>query len=337
MNTILHDLTSSRALPREELGDNQSEAVAGSHNQNLPHVVIEENEAAEDNVEKDIVGFEELKARIYLVEMHLKQIMQYKSAEESRFVDETDKKLKEIDYKLIEPFKEKLLSLKTEISKHNLELENDFGTLVDAGIEDAKNSIRISDERLKILEKEVAKVWKKATNSEEGASLVNEELVIDKDDKKDATNDKNASKDKKNYKNDDASKDKKDAANDKNDGIETVRIDPFDQFQMNPNMEKHVKGHEENMKLVDHEISKTYFAISHPSSDPYLVPGLSLLMFLLVCSAMVYKLARGRKSSANRIVSQGMARDLGYTELEEVGERKTWDSMGQFNGQHKLH
>lgn len=33
---------------------------------------------------------------------------------------------------------------------------------------------------------------------------------------------------------------------------------------------------------------------------------------------------------------QVMARDLGYTELETVGERKRWDSMGQFSGQHKL-
>ena len=32
---------------------------------------------------------------------------------------------------------------------------------------------------------------------------------------------------------------------------------------------------------------------------------------------------------------QAMARNTGYTELETVGERKRWDSMGQFNGQHK--
>ena len=36
------------------------------------------------------------------------------------------------------------------------------------------------------------------------------------------------------------------------------------------------------------------------------------------------------------MVLQVMARDMGYTELETVGERKKWDSMGEFNGQHKL-
>jgi len=328
VNSIFHDLTSSRALPQEKLGDNQGVAVAvtDSRSENLFHAVIAENEAVKDNVEKDIVGFEELKARIYLIEMHLKQIMQYKSAEESGYVDETDKTLKEIDYKSIEPFEEKLLSLKTQISNHNLELEKDFGTLVNAGLEDAENSFQFSYEKLRILEEEVTKLWKEATNSEEAASLVNEELSLPH---KDVTIDKD----------DGTSKDKKDSTNVEKDatidGKYTVRFDPFAQFKIDTNMEKHIKDHEENMKLDDHEIrrSSTYFAFSHP----YLVPGLSMLVFLMICSAMVCHLSRRRKSSASRIVSQAMARDLGYAELQEVGERKTWDSMGQFNGQHKLH
>ena len=36
------------------------------------------------------------------------------------------------------------------------------------------------------------------------------------------------------------------------------------------------------------------------------------------------------------LMLQMMAKDVGYTELQTVGDRKTFDSMGEFNGQHKL-
>ena len=36
-------------------------------------------------------------------------------------------------------------------------------------------------------------------------------------------------------------------------------------------------------------------------------------------------------------ISQVIAKDLGYTELETLEVRKTWDSMGEFNGEHKMH
>jgi hypothetical protein len=65
-------------------------------------VVIEDNELAKEQIEKDIADFEELKARIYLLEIHLRQIAKYNSLKENKeFVEDIDITLKHIDFKVI--------------------------------------------------------------------------------------------------------------------------------------------------------------------------------------------------------------------------------------------
>merc|ERR1719318_1329278 len=78
-------------------------------------------------------------------------------------------------------------------------------------------------------------------------------------------------------------------------------------------------------------------SVAYSSLHPFLIPGLTMLVFLFLCSAVAFTLTRRRGVVASRMVSQALGRNTGYTELETVGEGKRWDSLGQFNGQQKSH
>ena len=59
----------------EAKGDAEDTIKEVDVNSDLHHSdVIEDNELAKEQIEKDIADFEELKARIYLLEIHLRQI-----------------------------------------------------------------------------------------------------------------------------------------------------------------------------------------------------------------------------------------------------------------------
>ena len=131
----------------------------------------------------------------------------------------------------------------------------------------------------------------------------------------------------------------------------------YEQLRRGKINKEHLKAHEDeaDIDLVSVDIKgagntlHTSTGISS-SLHPFLTPGLTMLVFLLFCSAVAYKLTRKRRG-ASRLVSQvqsgniscwwlilvlqAMARDLGYTELESV-ENKQWGEVRSIRWQHKM-
>jgi len=276
---------------------------------------IEDNELAEEEIEKDMIDFEELKARIYLLEIHLRQIAKYNSLKENdKFVKETDATLKEIDYEVIKPSEEKLMKLRTQIKESNLELEDELRSSADFIVKDSEISIQESREKLKVMEKDLEKVWEESDESEKI------KLAKTRDD-----------------------------LNKPIDGVgdgfvKKEGINSYDEMKSRNNLYKHQRLHEDENKLaqVTSELDEAgkhldLSSVAYSSLHPFLIPGLTMLVFLFLCSAVAFTLTRRRGVVASRMVSQALGRNTGYTELETVGERKRWDSMGQFNGQQKSH
>merc|ERR1719365_148456 len=75
---------------------------------------------------------------------------------------------------------------------------------------------------------------------------------------------------------------------------------------------------------VDNDVKPKNVGSSKFSAlHPYLLPGLTLMVFMLICLIIVYTaLLRRRRRSSGGLLSNVMAsRDLGYTQLED---RKKW-------------
>lgn len=301
INILLQDFAFSRALPPQEPSEEvETKSEKPSLMEHL-HVDIEENEKAEDQAIKEITSFNELEARIYLVEVHLKQIAEYDNLNQIKFVNETDMELKKIDFEFLKPIEEKLLKLKSDIKQHNLELEDEYRLTLNGDMKNFDKLINENEEKLEIIEREVSEVLREVVKHPK------EEIVtVDDQTSPDAQN--------------------------SNDDVVTKTIgNRYEQMQTMKGMEKHFNNHKDSDQTSSRQSQNSkYLEMSHP----YLVPGLTMMVFLLLCSGLVYKLAR-RKS--NKFMSEVIAKDLGYTELETLEVRKTWDSMGEFNGEHKMH
>ena len=282
--------SSPRALPHHKLGshdvvveDTKEDTKPDDTKEDtkpdmdLPPTIIEVNEEVKAHIDRDVTDFEELKARIYLLEMHLKQISQNNAVEENKdFVEDTDQKLKQIDYEVIEPLEEKLRNLKAQVKIHNLELDAEYRNAANAEVETSETLFRKSNDALKVLEAEVAAVWGKISKSEVTETVLEE----------DPQNAGQKMSD--NVGNDDARKAK--------------GLNPYEDWAKK-SLEKRIKEHKAEEELVDitSELNEpsAYIDISHP----YLIPGMTMLVFLLLCSGLVYKLAR-RKKAAGRVLSQ---------------------------------
>jgi len=295
----------------EDLKEVDNEVNTDLH---YPIIAIEDNELAIEEIDKDITDFEELKARIYLLDIHLRQIAKYNALKKNdKFVKETDTTLKEIDFKVIKPSEEKLMKLKTQIKESNLELEDELRSKADVIVKDSDISIKESREKLEVMEKELEKVWEESDQSE----MI--KLAKARDDLNKHI----------------------DAA--VGDGaVKMEGINSYDELKSRNNLYNHQRVHEDEDKLaqVTSELDDAakYLdssSAAYGSSHPFLIPGLTMLVFLFLCSAVAFTMTRRRGVVASRMVSQALARNTGYTELETVGEPGRWDYMGQLNGQQK--
>ena len=249
----------------EAKGDAEDTIKEVDVNSDLHHSdVIEDNELAKEQIEKDIADFEELKARIYLLEIHLRQIAKYNSVEENnKFVEESDNTLKEIEFKVIKPSEEKLIKLKTQIKESNLEIED-----------------KLRREKLKVMEKVVEQVWEESDQSEKI------KLAKTRDDLKTPV-----------------------------DGVGDgfVKMERLNSYELKSrdNLYKHQRLHEDEDELA--KVTSTLdeavkylerSSVAFSSLHPFLIPGLSMLVFLFMCSAVAFTLTMRRGRVASRIVSQ---------------------------------
>ena len=266
----------------EAKGDAEDTIKEVDVNSDLHHSdVIEDNELAKEQIEKDIEDFEELKARIYLLEIHLRQIAKYNSVEENnKFVEETDNTLKEIEFKVIKPSEEKLIKLKTQIKESNLEIEDELRSSADAIVQNSEISIQESREKLKVMEKVVEQVWEESDQSEKI------KLAKTRDDLKTPV-----------------------------DGVGDgfVKMERLNSYELKSrdNLYKHQRLHEDEDELA--KVTSTLdeavkyldrSSVAFSSLHPFLIPGLSMLVFLFMCSAVAFTLTRRRGRVASRIVSQ---------------------------------
>jgi len=262
-------------------------------------ITIEDNELAKAHIDMDINDFEDLKAKLVLLEKNLRQNADFDLVENEELVD-TDNMLKDIGFQILEPYEDKLKALKSQIVKSNSKLNDDTLATIETVIENAEIFLQTSRERLsevEVLEEE----WENAEKEEIESNVEN---------------------------NDESN-------------LKLVKINQdmvkggqllYEQLRRGKINKEHLKAHEDEADLAGHTLH-TSTGISS-SLHPFLTPGLTMLVFLLLCSAVAYKLTRKRRG-ASRLVSQAMARDLGYTELESV-ENKQWGEVRSIRWQHKM-
>jgi len=271
-------------------------------------ITIEDNELAKAHIDMDINDFEDLKAKLVLLEKNLRQNADFDLVENEELVD-TDNMLKDIGFQILEPYEDKLKALKSQIVKSNSKLNDDTLATIETVIENAEIFLQTSRERLsevEVLEEE----WENAEKEEIESNVEN---------------------------NDESN-------------LKLVKINQdmvkggqllYEQLRRGKINKEHLKAHEDeaDLDLVSVDIKgagntlHTSTGISS-SLHPFLTPGLTMLVFLLFCSAVAYKLTRKRRVG-NRLVSQAMARDLGYTELDNV-EDKQWGEVRSIRWQHKM-
>jgi len=272
------------------------------------NITIEDNELAKAHIDMDINDFEDLKAKLVLLEKNLRQNADFDLVENEELVD-TDNMLKDIGFQILEPYEDKLKALKSQIVKSNSKLNDDTLATIETVIENAEIFLQTSRERLsevEVLEEE----WENAEKEEIESNVEN---------------------------NDESN-------------LKLVKINQdmvkggqllYEQLRRGKINKEHLKAHEDeaDLALVSVDIKgagntlHTSTGISS-SLHPFLTPGLTMLVFLLFCSAVAYKLTRKRRVG-NRLVSQAMARDLGYTELDNV-EDKQWGEVRSIRWQHKM-
>jgi len=271
-------------------------------------ITIEDNELAKAHIDMDINGFEDLKDKLVFLENKLRQHADFDLAENEELVD-TDNMLKNIGFQILEPYEDKLKALKSQIVQSNSKLNDDTLAIIETVIENAEIFLQTSRERLsevEVLEEE----WENAEKKEIESKIEN--------------NDESDLK----------------MVNINQDMVKGGQL-LYEQLRRGKINEEHLKAHEDeaDLALVSVDIKgagdtlHTSTGISS-SLHPFLTPGLTMLVFLLLCSAVAYKLTRKRRV-ANRLVSQAMAKDLGYTELDSV-EDKQWGEVRSIRWQHKM-
>ena len=200
--------------------------------------------------------------------------------ENNKFVEESDNTLKEIEFKVIKPSEEKLIKLKTQIKESNLEIEDELRSSADAIVQNSEISIQESREKLKVMEKVVEQVWEESDQSEKI------KLAKTRDDLKTPV-----------------------------DGVGDgfVKMERLNSYELKSrdNLYKHQRLHEDEDELakVTSSLDETVkyldlSSVAFSSLHPFLIPGLSMLVFLFLCSAVAFTLTMRRGRVASRIVSQ---------------------------------
>ena len=235
---------------------------------------IEDNEEARAHVDMDINDFEDLKDQIIILleRLRYQAVIDLVGNEE---LVKTEKLLIDINDKILEPTENNLKSLRSQIVKSNLELDDEFRTLVEATFENYEKFLNTSRARLDEVE-ELEEIWE---NEEaeyiENIAEENDDVHVD------------------NYENE-AIKDY----------TESDADNSYNQFKSRNIYDKHIDAHEDETKMLNSDLSEAADTlISFSSMHPYLTPGLTMLVFLLMCSAVAYKLTR-KTRRARRLVSQ---------------------------------
>eukprot|EP00092_Neocalanus_flemingeri_P033054 GFUD01035948.1.p1 GENE.GFUD01035948.1~~GFUD01035948.1.p1 ORF type:complete len:380 (-),score=123.89 GFUD01035948.1:174-1313(-) len=259
---------------------------------------IVDSELTKAHIDMEIKDFEELKAKIVLLENHLRQHANFSIVPSEELV-ETDHMLKDMDVKILEPYENKLKALKNHIK--NEEIDDISLPFIETIVKNAEFFLDNSRVRLNDVEN-LEKEWE---SSEEEVRIESmEENVVGGDDQSDIHN-------------------------------------PYEEFKRGNIYDKHRRVHDDevNLALLNADINEAVetqdsSSLAYSSLHPYLTPGLTMLVFLLLCSAVAWKLTK-RRRVASRMVSQMMARDLGYTELQTVGEGEK-NYLGVTRRQYKL-
>eukprot|EP00092_Neocalanus_flemingeri_P094269 GFUD01119862.1.p1 GENE.GFUD01119862.1~~GFUD01119862.1.p1 ORF type:complete len:546 (-),score=157.24 GFUD01119862.1:69-1706(-) len=277
---------------------------------------IVDSELTKAHIDMEIKDFEELKAKIVLLENHLRQHANFSIVPSEELV-ETDHMLKDMDVKILEPYENKLKALKNHIK--NEEIDDISLPFIETIVKNAEFFLDNSRVRLNDVEN-LEKEWE---SSEEEVRIESmEENVVGGDDQSDIHN-------------------------------------PYEEFKRENIYDKHRRVHDDevNLALLNADINEAVetqdsSSLAYSSLHPYLTPGLTMLVFLLLCSVVAWKLTK-RRRVASRMVSQVqcscasiekfvltmvlqmMARDLGYTELQTVGEGEK-NYQGVSRRQYKL-
>merc|ERR1712096_128609 len=134
---------------------------------------LEDEALALAHVDMDIKDFEGLKKTIAYLEDHIRKHADVNVVESKELV-EADKMLKDLDAKIIKPYEQELLSLKSQIEKLNHKFDNESIVQINAMVENAEMFLQTSNERLEQME-QLEQEWEVA---EEGA-LIQEMIDLD--------------------------------------------------------------------------------------------------------------------------------------------------------------
>ena len=142
-------LNSGGNISKMLIGDDSDENVADYADM----ISIEDELSIEDealalaHVEMDINDFEDLKKTIAYLEEHISKHADVNVVDSKELV-EADKMLKDLDVKVIKPYEQELLSLKSQIGKLNHKFDNESISQISAIVENAEMFLQTSKERL---------------------------------------------------------------------------------------------------------------------------------------------------------------------------------------------
>jgi len=255
----------------------------------------EAKELALAEIDEELVDVEALKAKIKVLQMYLAQALNYTiKIEDHDGIRNASVELDFVSSKVLEPSEEYLRSLEERISNVSIELEDHLLANVDIAIEDYGTAIKETEQKIEMIEKEMTELLARMAidpkKDEVNEVPIFEEIFID-------------------------------VPEESKSEFQNVE----DQYYYKNYQAEHAKSHKEE-KLEDVVGDNTTFSTTFSALNSCLFPGLSLLVLLVTCLAIIHLMWFRKKSSEG--ISSGMSRNRGYAPLLDTKDQggKTWGS-----------
>jgi len=263
-------------------------------NSSTAYSAIEAKELALAEIDEEIVDVEALKAKIKVLQMYLAQALNYTiKIEDHDSIRNASVELDFVSSKVLEPSEEYLRSLEERISNVSTELEDHLLANVDIAIEDYGTAIEETEQKIEMIEKEMTELLARMVIDPEKDEIdevpIFEEIDLDVPEESKS---------------------------------EFQNLE--DQYYYKNYQAEHAKSHKEE-KLEYVVGDNTTFSTTFSALNSCLFPGLSLLVLLVTCLAIVHLMWFRKKSSEG--ISSGMSRNRGYAPLLD-----TKDQSGQTCG-----
>jgi len=296
---VVNSTTPTIAVNAKDIGYNLTGQQNQIDNSSTAYSTIETEELALAEIDEEIVDVEALKAKIKVLQMYLAQALNYtRKFEDQVSIRNASVELDFVSSKVLEPSEEYLRSLEERIKNVSNEVEDHLRANVDIVIEDYGIAIEETEQKIEMIEKEMTELLARMVNDPE-KDEINEVPIFEEIDLTVPEESK------------------------------SVFQNSEDQYYYKNYQAEHAKSHkEEKFEYVVGD--NTTFSTTFSTLNSCLFPGLSLLVLLVTCLAIVHLMWFRKKSSEG--ISSGMSRNRGYAPLLDTKDQSQWGS-----GQVKWH